>query len=72
MGKNIKFYFLTIFLLTIAISLTSCSTFDLEFNNFQIIAHRGYWKADNGADNSVASLRAAAHLDVRSIQIAQW
>lgn len=50
-----KLYTLLIFLSFI---LVGCSDSE-PLNNYKVIAHRGYWKSADFADNSLASLRAA-------------
>lgn len=52
---NIKSFLLSVVALGIA-SVASAQT--------QVVAHRGYWKSEGAAQNSVAALRAAAAINV--------
>ena len=60
----------TLFLaLLTLVFVSSCDSLDVENNDFKIIAHRGYWKAVDGAENSIASLRAAANLGIDGVEL---
>ena len=42
-----------------AMSLAACGI--LQAQNTQVIAHRGFWKTDGSAQNSIAALVKADH-----------
>lgn len=56
----------TLFLLSV---LLACET---PTEPLKIIAHRGYWKADGAAQNSIAALRAAGELGIYGTEFDVW
>lgn len=42
---------------------------DLAIGKFMIVAHQGYWKAAEGAQNSIRGLREAARLGVEGVEL---
>ncbi len=59
-----KVLFLT-FLLFI---VSSCDNYSVS-NHYKVIAHRGYWKQAEGADNSIMSLIEAVRLGVDGVEL---
>ncbi len=53
-------------LLAIAISLSSA------LSQTRVIAHRGYWKVDGAAQNSIASLHKADSIDIYGSEMDVW
>lgn len=45
----------------------SCET-DMNINKFMIVAHQGYWKAADGAQNSIKALNEAARLKIDGVE----
>ena len=41
----------------------------MDLNRYQIVAHRGYWKASEGAQNSIRALKEAVKLDVEGVEL---
>lgn len=52
----------------IAFVLCSCEHYTIN-NHYRVIAHRGYWKMANGADNSIQSLEEAVSLGVDGVEL---
>lgn len=50
------------------IVLCSCTDFSIE-NQFAVIAHRGYWDAASGADNSIEALQDASRSGANGIEL---
>ena len=42
---------------------------DVDLNSFQIVAHRGYWKASEGAQNSIRALEEAVLLKIEGVEL---
>ena len=42
---------------------------DVDLNSFQIVAHRGYWKASEGAQNSIRALEEAVLLEIEGVEL---
>jgi len=54
--------------LTIVIAISSCDYYSVN-SHYKVIAHRGYWKMSDGADNSIMSLKEAARLGVDGVEL---
>ena len=52
----------------LVIILYSCEHYSIS-NHYKVIAHRGYWKMANGADNSIQSLEEAVRLGVDGVEL---
>ena len=61
---NFRAFILALLLLV----LCSCEKEHIN-HSFKIIAHRGYWKMADGADNSILGLEEAARLGVDGVEI---
>lgn len=55
----------------LAISLASCSS-GAGDSDTQVIAHRGFWKCEGGAQNSIAALKFAAEAEVYGSEFDVW
>lgn len=55
-------------LFAIVFVLCSCEHYTIN-NHYKVIAHRGYWKMANGADNSIQSLKEAVRLGVDGVEL---
>lgn len=55
-------------ILIITILLSSCSKTDIN-PSYRIIAHRGYYQAVNGAENSMQAIEAAYKLGIDGVEI---
>ena len=55
-------------LFIIVLVFCSCEHFSIN-HHYKVIAHRGYWKMANGADNSIQSLKEAVRLGVDGVEL---
>lgn len=57
-----------IVLLSLALVYMSCVQ-DISECNFKIVAHRGYWKAAEGAQNSIRAFDEAVRLGIEGVEL---
>lgn len=67
MGKSL----LVTILSSLIIILAGCGS-NSDKQGTQVIAHRGYWKCEGGAQNSVAALKYAAEAEVYGSEFDVW
>ena len=60
--KKLILFFLTV------LFFISCDK-DVDLNGYQIVAHRGYWKASEGAQNSIRALEEAVRLNIDGVEL---
>lgn len=60
---------LHISLLLLLFVLLSCAKQELSESTPKIIAHKGFWKSADGADNSILALKRAAQLNVYGVEL---
>lgn len=58
-----------LFLLFTILSLCACSEEEVITTSYKVIAHRGFWKDADGADNSLAGLSEANRLGVDGVEL---
>lgn len=58
----------SLFLVLFVLVISSCSHYSAG-NYYKVIAHRGYWKQAEGADNSIMSLKEAVRLGVDGVEL---
>lgn len=58
-----------LFLLFTIFSFCACSEEEIITTSYKVIAHRGFWKDADGADNSLAGLSEANRLGVDGVEL---
>lgn len=57
-----------LFIIFYPLLLVACDKASLD-TNYKVIAHRGYWKMADGADNSILGLKEALRLGVDGVEL---